>query len=211
MAIADQHSTSPGVVTHTIISKHLSQSASTLNIFGEFYEQSMERIRFMKDISDSGLVNWNTDGSLTSQIHLARDLFKNDLTRCVTLEFKRESFDSHVDNDSKQSANFQDLFGFLNELMTVLQHTPSSTAGTLLDDVCVVVLSEMGRTPYENGGKGKDHWQHTSAMLMGSGIRGGRTYGEFSRCFIPTCWIYNLAMSPPRDKTSALDYWAILS
>ena len=184
MAIADHHSTSPDVVTQAIISKHLTQSASTLgNSFGDFYEQSMERIRFMKDISDSGLVNWNTDGSLTSQIHLARDLFKNDLTRCVTLEFKRESFDSHVDNDSKQSANFQDLFSFLNELMTVLQHTPSSTVGTLLDDVCVVVLSEMGRTPYENGGKGKDHWQHTSAMLMGSGIRGGRTYGEFSSLF----------------------------
>ena len=99
------------------------------------------------------------------------------------MEFKRESFDSHVDNDAKQSANFQDLFVFLNELMTVLQHTPASTSGTLLDDVCVVVLSEMGRTPYENGGKGKDHWQHTSAMLMGSGIRGGQTYGEFSSLF----------------------------
>ena len=184
MSLADHDSISPNIVTQAIVSKHLKQSAAALgNPFGEFYEQSMTRIRFMKEISDSGLVNWNTDGSLTSQIHLTRDLFQNELTRCVTLEFKRESFDSHVDNDSKQSANFEDLFAFLNELMTVLRHTPSATAGTLLDDVCVVVLSEMGRTPYENGGKGKDHWQHTSAMLMGSGIQGGRTYGKFSSLF----------------------------
>ena len=184
MSLADHDSVTPNIITQAIVSKHLTQSAAALgNPFGEFYEQSMTRIRFMKEISDSGLVNWNTDGSLTSQIHLTRDLFQNELTRCVTLEFKRESFDSHVDNDSKQSANFQDLFTFLNELMTVLQHTPSATTGTLLDEVCVVVLSEMGRTPYENGGKGKDHWQHTSAMLMGSGIQGGRTYGKFSSLF----------------------------
>lgn len=184
MSLADHHTRSPRIETQDIVSKHLARSASALgNPFGDFYEQSMERIGFMKEISDSGLVNWNTDGSLTSQIHLTRDLFKNDLTRCVTLEFKRESFDSHVDNSSKQSANFQDLFVFLNEVMTVLQQTLSSTGGTLLDDVCVVVLSEMGRTPYENGGKGKDHWQHTSAMLMGSGIQGGRTYGQFSSLF----------------------------
>ena len=184
MSLADQQSTSPDVITQAILSKHLSQSAVNMNnAFGDFYEQSMERIRFMKDISSSGLVNWNTDGSLTSQIQLTKDLFRNDLTRCVTLEFKRESFDSHVDNDAKQSANFQDLFTFLNELMSTLQHTPASTSGTLLDEVCIVVLSEMGRTPYQNGGKGKDHWQHTSAMLMGSGIRGGQTCGEFSSLF----------------------------
>ena len=98
------------------------------------------------------------------------------------LEFKRESFDSHVDNDSNNLQTSK-TSSILNELMAVLQHTPSSTSDALLDDVCVVVLSEMGRTPYENGGKGKDHWQHTSAMLMGSGIRGGRTYGEFSSLF----------------------------
>ena len=47
-----------------------------------------------------------------------------------------------------------------------------------IDEVCIVVLSEMGRTPYQNGGKGKDHWQHTSAMPMGSGIRGGKPAGS---------------------------------
>ena len=113
MSLADQQSTSPEVITQAILSKHLSQSAVNMNnAFGDFYEQSMERIRFMKDISSSGLVNWNTDGSLTSQIQLTKDLFRNDLTRCVTLEFKRESFDSHVDNDAKQSANFKTSLHF---------------------------------------------------------------------------------------------------
>jgi hypothetical protein len=168
----------------SIVSKHLSVTNSTVNNeFSDFYQQSMDRIQFIREISDSGTVNWNTDGSMTSQIELARDLLGNDLARCVTMEFTRSTFDSHVDNDSKQSANYEDLFSFLHELILSLQETVSVSGSSLLDEVCVVVLSEMGRTPYQNGGKGKDHWQHTSGMLIGSGIQGGRTYGEYSSLF----------------------------
>jgi hypothetical protein len=36
---------------------------------------------------------------------------------------------------------------------------------------------EFGRTPLWNGSGGKDHWPFTSAMVVGSGVRGGRSYG----------------------------------
>lgn len=168
----------------SVVSKYLGSANTTVGTeFSEFYQQSMERIQFIREISDAGVVNWNTDGSMTSQIELARDLLGNDLARCVTMEFTRSTFDSHVDNDIKQSANYQDLFSFLHDLTLSLQETVSVSGTSLLDEVCVVVLSEMGRTPYKNGGKGKDHWQHTSAMFIGSGIQGGRTYGAYSSLF----------------------------
>ena len=71
--------------------------------------------------------------------------------------------------------------------MTVLQHTPFY-GGHTIDDVCVVVLSEMGRTPYENGGKGKDHWQH---ICNADGFRDSRwTY--VWRIFLVFCYNVDL-------------------
>lgn len=151
--------------------------------FGTSYTQSLQRMTFMRDISEQGLVNWQTDGSMTSQIGLTKDLLVNDLSRCITMEFTRTTFDSHADNESKQMANYQDLFAFLYELVFTLHTTTGVAEPTLLDETCIVVLSEMGRTPYLNGGKGKDHWQHTSAMFVGSGIRGGQVIGDYSDLF----------------------------
>ena len=184
LPLGDLPVASPSSSVQSVLSKYLKETNVHSNTeFGAFYQQSIERIQFIREISDSGLVDWNTDGSMASQIELATDLLSNDLTRCVTLEFNRGTFDSHVDNDSKQSANYESLFAFLHELILSLQETVSVSGTSLLDEVCVVVLSEMGRTPYKNGGKGKDHWQHTSGMLIGSGIRGGRTYGAYSSLF----------------------------
>jgi hypothetical protein len=47
----------------------------------------------------------------------------------------------------------------------------------LLDETAVVVVSELGRTPRLNGDGGKDHWPVTSALLVGSGVAGGRVVG----------------------------------
>ena len=40
-----------------------------------------------------------------------------------------------------------------------------------------MVFSEMGREPRLNSWGGRDHWTFTSAMLVGSGIRGNQTIG----------------------------------
>ena len=46
------------------------------------------------------------------------------------------------------------------------------------------VMSEMGRFPQENARGGKEHWTYTSALLMGSGVRGGQTIGGYDEyCF----------------------------
>jgi uncharacterized protein (DUF1501 family) len=48
----------------------------------------------------------------------------------------------------------------------------------LLDEVLVVVMSEMGRTPRVNGNAGRDHWTYCySVLLAGAGLRGGSVCG----------------------------------
>ena len=58
------------------------------------------------------------------------------------------------------------------------QDVPETVVG--VDETVVVVLSEMGRTPHLNAGRGKDHWSHTSVMLCGGGVSGGRVIGGYS-------------------------------
>ena len=149
--------------------------------FLRFYDQALDRVKLMKSLTSE--IRWNTDGSEQSQINLTVDLLLSDLTRCCTLEYYQLTFDSHENNDEKQSSNFAGLFGFLNNLISTLASTTGLTQPSLLDETTIVMLSEMGRTPYQNSGKGKEHWYHTSGMLIGSGIQGGRVFGGFSDLF----------------------------
>lgn len=142
---------------------------------------SLGKAETMKELRDS--VRWNTDGTFSSQIDLATDLLSLGLSRCATLSFERDTWDSHESNEEKQADNFLDLFEGLITLMTALEATPGPLGGTLAEETVVVVTSEMGRTPYINDVKGKDHWAHTSALLVGPGLTGGRVVGGFTDLF----------------------------
>lgn len=48
----------------------------------------------------------------------------------------------------------------------------------LLDDVMIVALGEMGRTPKINHQAGRDHWQNSGfALMAGGGLRAGQVIG----------------------------------
>ena len=113
------------------------------------------------------------------------DVLDRGLARCVTLGYEGWqglSWDTHAAG-FLQSFHLNELFGELQRTMEKLQQT-STNQGRLLDEVTVVVVSEMGRFPQYNNRNGKEHWTYTSALLMGSGIRGGQTIGQFDpNCF----------------------------
>lgn len=126
-------------------------------------------------------VRWGRDGELATQVDLGLDLLRLGLTRCLTLAHDRlESWDSHADNFSRQSAMQEALFAGLTRLLDGLAATPGAHAPTLADETVVVVMSEMGRTPHLNGGGGKDHWGVTSCLLVGPNLRAGRAYGGWT-------------------------------
>lgn len=115
------------------------------------------------------------------QLNTAMDALELGLSRCAQVEYLglfEQTWDTHSDN-SRQSDHFEELFEILGESLADMATRPGEGGGSLLDETTVVVFSEMGRTPQYNPSKGKDHWTFTSAMLLGSGIRGGQQIGGY--------------------------------
>ena len=121
-----------------------------------------------------GGLTLGTKPTFQSQALLACDLLEKGLCRAVTLRADSD-FDTHSLNASQHSY-YQSLFATLNSLLNEL--TVRQVDGVpLLERTLVVVLSEMGRTPKLNANSGKDHWSHTSEMVIGAGVQGGWTMG----------------------------------
>jgi len=102
------------------------------------------------------------------QLEMAVDLLDESVCRSVTIDTTFD-WDTHDINDL-QHGYYNGLFGGLSHLMELLEEKG------LLENTVVAVISEMTRTPLRNASTGKDHWGHTSAMLMGA-IDGDRVSG----------------------------------
>jgi hypothetical protein len=86
--------------------------------------------------------------------------------------FAQGGFDTHSNHDVAQQ---QAMGQFLARLRYVLLRAAQMN---LKDRLYVLVTSDFGRTPKYNTGNGKDHWNVTSTLLVGPGIRGGRAIGQ---------------------------------
>jgi hypothetical protein len=96
--------------------------------------------------------------------------FKAGVSAAAT--FDQGGFDTHSNHDVNQ----QESMGiFVARLRYVLLR--AAQLG-LKDKLYVLVTSDFGRTPRYNSGNGKEHWNVTSTLLAGPGIRGGRVLGK---------------------------------
>jgi hypothetical protein len=132
---------------------------------------SLERRERLRDVGPE-LVGDLTIGELPSfsqQASLAVDLVTKGLCRAITLRDTGQ-WDTHRGN-SEQHALHQHFFTVLDQLAADLE------AADMLDRTLVYVCSEMARTPRLNSGGGKDHWGHTSQILLGGGVNGGKRFG----------------------------------
>lgn len=143
------------------------------------FDQATLRAHDLKAARD--VMRFAGDGTLISKLDVAVDALSSGMSRVVSVGFPdlASGWDSHADNDPTQGALWEELGGGLLHLVDRLASTAGEAGGTLLDEITVVVLSEMGRAPLKNVAAGKDHWPYTSAMLLGSGVRGGVTVGGY--------------------------------
>jgi len=142
------------------------------------YARSLDRL-VIADASSDMLVGGF--GDTTTELNAALDLFESGLARCAIvadLGHRMERWDHHSDI-SRQAPSFDMLFVRLKTVCDMLSILPGHEAPRLLDEVTIVVFSEMGRAPKENASMGKDHWMTTSAMLIGGGIQGGQVCGAY--------------------------------
>ncbi len=145
--------------------------------FASAHEQAMDIKGYRHQISFADILDLSDAFTITAEalsIGLSRSVMV-----CSPVSGLRD-WDSHTSNQDLQNVMFEDLFENLLTLMFLLEASPGTVAPTLLEETTVVVFSEMGRTPWNNSAGGKDHWPYTSAMLVGSGIRGGVNVGQWT-------------------------------
>lgn len=114
--------------------------------------------------------------AIASQVDLALDALEQDVSQTVMLN-TRLGWDTH-DNNTDQAALYETTFGALTTLLDQMAIRKGRGVGSkMIDDTVVVCFSEFSRTPKLNANLGKDHWPITSAIVMGAGVRGGRSFG----------------------------------
>jgi hypothetical protein len=83
-------------------------------------------------------------------------------------------FDTHGNHDVSQIPQLEEILMGMDYAM--------EEAGRygIQDKIVCIAGSDFGRTPGYNDGNGKDHWNHTSMLFMGEGIKGNTLIGETS-------------------------------
>lgn len=115
------------------------------------------------------------DGAPTcnEQFLIARRLIEAGV-RVVTLSYGR--WDSHGQNFKLVRDHGAKLDQCLSALIEDLEQRG------MLDDVCIAVWGEFGRTPRINKEAGRDHWSPVScAFLAGGGLKMGKVIGSTNR------------------------------
>jgi Protein of unknown function (DUF1501) len=90
----------------------------------------------------------------------------------VSATFDQGGFDTHANHDQAQQ---QAMGAFVSRIRYAMLR--SQDMG-IADKLFILVTSDFGRTPLYNMGNGKDHWNVTSALVIGPGIRAGRAVGK---------------------------------
>lgn len=115
---------------------------------------------------------------LVRQAEIAMIAFKAGVA--VSANLSIGGFDTHNNNDDRQSAQLGQLMRGLDYIFTQLD------AMGIADQTYVLVGSDFGRTPSYNNENGKDHWNITSMLLSGPKIPKDRVIGATDAGFVST-------------------------
>src|SRR5579862_1066248 len=86
-------------------------------------------------------------------------------------------WDTHVNEVGAKSTQ-----GQLANLLTEFSGSIAAfhqDLGDRMEDVCLVTMSEFGRTAKENGNRGTDHGHANVMFALGGGVKGGKIYGDW--------------------------------
>jgi uncharacterized protein (DUF1501 family) len=104
---------------------------------------------------------------------LARRLVERDVSYVLVDPYTNNEWDTHSNNFTGHKALLPPMDQAVAALLVDLEQRG------LLDEVVVVLSSEMGRAPRVSGQAGRDHWTHAySVMMTGGGLTRGQVLGE---------------------------------
>ena len=108
-------------------------------------------------------------------------------------------WDTHVSQGNAQGQ----LAGRLKELGDSLAAF-ATDLGDQMADVCVVTMTEFGRTVRENGNRGTDHGTASAMMVLGGAVHGRRVLGNWRGLSEPNLY-------EGRDLAVGTDFRAVLA
>jgi hypothetical protein len=104
---------------------------------------------------------------------LARRLVERDVSYVLVDPYTNNDWDTHNENFRGHKALLPPMDQAVAALLVDLEQRG------LLNDVVVVLSSEMGRAPRISGHAGRDHWTYAySVMITGAGLTRGQVLGE---------------------------------
>lgn len=109
-------------------------------------------------------------------------------------------WDTHVNQGTGQGTFFQRA----NELANSISAFWTDLGSTHQDHVCVMTMTEFGRTCGENGSGGTDHGRGSCMFVLGNRVKGRQVYGQ-----VPTLARENL--EDQRDLPVTTDFRAVFS
>lgn len=107
-------------------------------------------------------------------------------------------WDTHVGQGSSEGQLANRLQDFGDCLAAFL-----TDCSDRMDDICLVTLTEFGRTAKENGNRGTDHGHGSAAFIAGGAIKGGRVLNAWKG-------LRDQDLNEARDLALAFDTRAIL-
>lgn len=141
-------------------------------LLDDLLEAASRRRRLLQDADVlTEALSLGSKPSLALQAELAVDLLETELCHTVIIGEDGPLWDTH-DANVLQHERYQLFYAAASRLIEGLRLTGQ------LEHTLVVLMSEMTRTPKRNFKTGKDHWSHTSIVLVGAGVAGGRTVGQ---------------------------------
>ena len=116
------------------------------------------------------------DGKLGQELQQIARLIKADIGLEVAFT-DLGGWDHHVNEVGAKPAVGQlaNLLGQLGQALAAFYND----LGDRIEDVCVVTMSEFGRTAKENGARGTDHGHANVMFALGGGVLGGKVYGDW--------------------------------
>ena len=84
-------------------------------------------------------------------------------------------WDTHVNQGNEQGQLAARLRDFGDSIAVFTTDLRDKMA-----DLCLVTMTEFGRTVKENGNRGTDHGTGSVMLVLGGGVRGGRIYGRWT-------------------------------
>lgn len=125
--------------------------------------------------------DFSSGESFSQALSMSKELFSQNLSKTISLSYngvRDLGWDTHAANEM-QGWHFEELFSTLSSFMQDIDTEIQIDGSPLAQDLCIVLLSEMGRFPKLNFRNGRDHWTYTSAILIGSGVQGGQCIGGY--------------------------------